>query len=535
MFRSKISDLPKLKMKGLSYEVKPESDMERMIRSIMVVCPPGGGKGDVLCDLAATHWRFGGRILIWVHRTELCEDLGERLSKTHGVPASEIGYIMSGVKENRKCRIQIASVMTKIGRDTSWFVPTLLLTDECHRILTPTQMTLLQRIGNPRIVAFTATPYNQRKDVQYSDVFDCLIQLATYMELMEKKFLMPPVVKYPEGAASLDGVKIRMGDYVQSELEAAFMKERLYASVYSKWVEYTGGRWQTMVFSVGQKHNNETMEFFKARGVSCAAIDDKTPADERKRLVDKFKQGPFVEEPILILFSVAIFVEGFDNHWVKCVILNFATKSPTKLFQASPRGSRPVWNKDYTDWLRLPDGKYYKDKITIIDFGGNHARLGALELYDFFGFDLSGKARDGEAPMKTCPECRTMVYAAVMTCQHCGHVFPPPKDKDKKPFADEVEWKELDKDQAIVKGVLSMKAKQAERVPTEQLRIVALIKGYDKRWLFKRVEERGEWKQEGVEVWGNKPGTFEHYLEQVEKEKGTFSIYERIKSKRLSI
>ncbi len=235
------------------------------------------------------------------------------------------------------------------------------------------------------------------------------------------------------------------------------------------------------------------------------------------------------------MFSVAIFVEGFDNHWVKCVILNFATKSPTKLFQASPRGSRPVWNKDYTDWLRLPDGKYYKDKITIIDFGGNHARLGALELYDFFGFDLSGKAREGDAPMKVCPECRTMVYAAVMTCQQCGHVFPPPKASDKKPFADEVEWKDLDKDQAIVKTIIGMKAKQAERVPTEQLRIVAMIKRYDDRWVWGRLQERGEYKQEGVFEWSNKPGSFKEYLENVEKEKGTHSIYERIKNKRISI
>lgn len=535
LFKSKVGDLPNLRMKGLSYEITDETDAEKPITSVMVVASPGAGKGDVLCDLAASHWRNGGRVKIWVHRTELCDDLGERLTKTHGVPANQIGYIMSGVPELRSRRIQIASVMTAVRRDTSWFSPTLVLTDECHRILTNTQMTLLDRVEGVRIVSFTATPFSARKEVSFVNVFDCLIQLATYMELMEKKFLMPPVVKYPKGAASLDGVKIRMGDYVQSDLEAVFMQERLYAGVYSKWIEYTGGKWQTMVFSVGQKHNMETMEFFKKKGISCCAIDDKTPPAERKRLVDKFKEGPFAKDPIMVLFSIAIFVEGFDNHWVKCVILNFATKSPTKLFQASPRGSRPVWNKDYSDWLKMPDGKYYKDKITIIDFGGNHARLGALELYDFFGFDLTGKKREGDAPMKVCKECRTMVFAAVMTCPHCGYVFPPDKKKDEKKFADEVDWSEINKDQMIVKKVIELKETIARRVPTEQLRIVALIKGYDKRWLFQRVEERGEWQQEGVEVWGNKPGTFEHYLEQVEKEKGTYTIYERLKSKRISI
>jgi hypothetical protein len=72
-------------------------------------------------------------------------------------------------------------------------------------------------------------------------------------------------------------------------------------------------------------------------------------------------------------------------------------------------------------------------------------------------------------------------------------------------------------------------------VDTQWLRIVALIKNYNDVWVWKRLEERGEYKQEGVFEWGNKPGSWKHYLENLEKEKGTFSIYERLKSKRLSI
>lgn len=541
LMSKRVDELPDLDVKGLSFDANSLSD--RQVKAIMVASAPGSGKGDMLCWLAYSAWAKGGTVLIWVHRNELCKDLSERLRSKFGVKPKDIGYIMSGVNENRTARIQIASVMTKIRRDTDWLPERLVvLTDECHRILSPVQRTLLLRRPNARLVGFTATPFvtGSSKKEGFEKVFDCMIQLTTYSELVSQRFLLPSVVYVPATTANMDGVKIRMGEYDQNDLEKAFMEERLYAALFKEWKRVTGGRLQTMVFNISQKHNNAVNDFFVKHGINSVAIDDKTPADKRDKLIKKFMEGPFVEDAILVLNSVMLFTEGLDSPYCRVALLNYSTKSPIKYFQSSMRAGRPVWNEDYSDWLRMPDGKYYKDKVIVIDLGGNTQTHGIIDFYDAMGFDINGKRKEGVAPTKVCrgEDCNKVVPASVRVCPYCGHEFPPPKKKDDKVFLDEVGLKEFNKDQDIINKIIKLKNKEAERadiVETQWLRIVALIKRYDDRWLWARLQERGEYQQQGVFEWGNKPGSWKEYLENLEKEKGTFTIYERLKSKRLSI
>lgn len=528
-------DLPELKVKGLSFDKETISD--RQIKSVMVASAPGSGKGDMLCWLAYAAWVKGGTVLIWVHRNELCRDLAERLHKKFGVPKQSIGYIMSGVKENRKLRIQIASVMTKIRRDTDWLAPTVVLTDECHRILSDSQRTLLRRVPDARLVGFTATPYvtGSSKKEGFEKVFDCMIQLTTYSELVAKKFLLPSVVYAPAGTASMDGVKIRMGDYDQSDLEKAFMEERLYAALFKEWKRVTGGKQQTMIFNVTQKHNKAVNDFFRKHGVNAVAIDDKTPASEREKLIKKFKEGPFVEDPIHVICSVMLFTEGIDSPYCKVAVLNYSTKSPIKYFQSSMRAGRPVWNSDHSDWLRLENGKYYKDKVVVIDLGGNTLTHGMIDFYDALGFEMNGRRRKGEAPTKICPndDCRRVIFASYQKCPHCGHEFPKEVKKDKKKYLDEVGLQELNGDKALQKMILGMSQEQIWTCHAGYLRVIALTKGYQPSWCYHVLRDRGEYL-DGDEKAPNDWAVFYEYLASAEKMKGMASVYDRMKGRQIS-
>lgn len=526
-----IGDLPNTKMEGLSYHITEDTDLSKRVKSIMVCSAPGSGKGSVIAHLAAIAYNAGSKVLIWVHRTELCEDLGGRLTKQMGVPKSAIGYIMSGVKERRNCRIQIASVMTKIRRDTDWLSPDLILTDECHRILSNSQLELLSRHENTFMVGFTATPFRMDKKRQFSEVFDCLIQLTTYMKLVEQRFLLPTKVLAPAGTASLDGVRIRMGEYVQDDLEKAFMEERLYSALFNEWKKVTGGKMQTMVFNVSKKHNNAVNDFFKKMGVRCESVDDSTPRAERDRIVKKFKEGPFVDDPILVLNSIQVFTEGIDSPFCKVAILNYSSKSPTKYFQSAMRAGRPVWGKD-GDWLRLENGRYYKEKVIIIDLGGNTLRHGMLDSYDAFGFDLSGQQKKGEAPTKVCPECRSVIYASYKQCPPpCGYVFPLEEKKDKKKLLDEVGLEELNKDKHWQRMILNMPADKVWSAHAGFLRVIALVRGYKPSWAYQALKDRGEYEHDGSpEAWAK----FYQWIKEKEKEKGMSKVYERMKARQIS-
>lgn len=526
-------------------------------RSIVFTAPPRSGKGSMIANKAAKAARKGHQVLIHVHKAELVMEIKKRLNTQFGM---DCGVLMRGHPVQKDNLIQVGSVMTMIRRNLDWLYPVVFMVDECHRLPSPSQAKIhkyFKEKCNPYLIGFTATLYREDKK-DFVPYFDKVIQVTTWRAQLERGVLVPTIVKAPK-SVSLENIKLKMSasgmDFDEEELATRFMEDRVMTALYSKWMEYTGGKMQSIAFSVNQKHNRAACEFFRNKGVSAEYVDDKTPDKERKDIMERFYKGLFCDNPIMILFNISIFSEGIDCPTVKCVVGNMATKSFTKYVQSFSRGAGAMlvdkdnrkWICDFFkvphgslgeigEWLKLPNGKFYKEKVLILDFGGNTERHGMLEDYDIMPPDLTGKRKEeGVAPTRTCPECLQVCYAVHKACPSCGFVFPPPKKDGKQLHADEVDWDTVDKDQSLVKKIINLKAKQAERSETQWLRIVALIKGYDKCWLWARVSERGEYKQEGVEVWGNKPGTFENYLENLEKEKGTFPIYERLKSKRLSI
>lgn len=499
-------------------------------KNIMLVGPPGTGKATIISAISASAVSKGGRVAGWVHKRSLVFDLKSRMREQFGVGA---GLILHKHPVEKDQKVQVISVLSGIRRDLSWFKPTLLFSDEAHRRLTGSQDTIHKMFPDAPLLSFTATPFRTSKSRKFSEVYDEFIQISTYREEMNDRFLMPTRVIAPKGAASMEGVKLKRSygelDYDVDEMAERFSQYRLYSSLLSEWTKYTGRKFSTMVFNINKAHNIEVCNFFKKHGVRAEYVDEDTPYAERDRITNKFKEGPFADNPILVLCNIAIFGEGEDAPHTKCVILNYATKSLSKYVQSSARGSRPVWEKDYSDWLKI-NGKYYKEEVIIIDCGANWSRHGFIEDYDQWGFDMDDEKPKGDPPVKSCPECDHVVYASVMTCPECGYVFPKKPKKNEKLHGDEVEWGEIQKDQALQKKIIGLKRPQAERSETQWLRIVALVKSYDRSWVYKRVMERAEF-----------PGqVFEHkrvdaWLDELEREKGTAAIYQRLESKRISI
>lgn len=527
LMRYQMKDLPSLGIDGLFYDLEKCEDLEARVKKIMIVSPPRSGKGSVAMKFVADAYNAGSRVLVWVHRTLLCEDLGERLTSQMGVPASAVGYIMAGKKERRNCRIQIASVSTAIRRDISWFDADLRVTDECHRLLSAGQRELEQIHSDKFLIGFTATPYRLGKKQDFSEVFDCGIQLTTYMALEEKRFLVPCTVYEPAGAASMEGVKIRAGEYVQNEMEKKFMEDRMYGALYGEWMKYTRGKMPTAIYNVSKAHNNAVADFFRSKGVSVAVIDDTTKEGERNEILAKFNKGIFCENPIMVLCSIAVLVEGFDSPTMLCSILNYATKSRSKFLQSALRVSTPCWGPD-GDWLRLPDGRYYKDKCLILDMGANVRNHCMIQAYDAFGFQMDGQPKKGEAPTKVCPECRKIVYASYPKCPHCGYEFPIEKKKDKKKFLDEVGMQEINADKHWQNLILKMPSDSVWTAHAGFLRVIALVRGYKPGWVYEALNARGEYTHDGTpEAWAK----FYAWLKVKEREKGMSQVYDRMKNR----
>lgn len=442
-------------------------------KRLLVVAPPGAGKGTIIGYQASTAAKRGLRVLIFMHKRELVIQQAKRIANQFGY--HKIGFYLSGVK-CREMPIMIGTVQTMTKRKISDF--DLIILDEGHRIKTNQHQLIYDKFKDKYFIAFTATPFRGDKK-GFSKEFDSIVQFITYNELVQKKALVPTVVNSPKISPDLDGVHIKLGEFVDKELFDKFNEERIYRGVVEKWIELANGK-KTIIFNVNDKsHSKKTAEWFQKYGIDARAIDSDTPMKEREELLDQFAKNKYP-----VLCNIGLFTEGISIDDTECIVFNVATKVLTKWVQAAARGSRPVFNEDMSDWAKGPDGKYIKPHCLIIDFGGNAKRFGYVDDYDIIPFTLDGTPPvKKEAALKDCPVCDRSVYVQTRVCPDCGHVFEI-KNKDKRIYADEVEWEIVDRVLTLVERFQKMSATRIEKAkpPAHILRAIAKARNYRPAW-----------------------------------------------------
>jgi DNA repair protein RadD len=155
--------------------------------------------------------------------------------------------------------------------------------------------------------------------------------------------------------------------------------------------------------------------------------DAKTDRDEK---IASFKAGR-----LRCLINVNVLTAGFNHPATDLVAMVRATASPGLYVQMCGRGTRIAEGK--TDCL-------------LLDFGGNVERHGFIDAVQIK--DKSQSKKNGDAPVKECPECQTMCHAALRFAQAAvmssSHPSPP---TTKKPISGAVlssqvvaEWVDVD-------------------------------------------------------------------------------------------
>ena len=158
-----------------------------------------------------------------------------------------------------------------------------------------------------------------------------------------------------------------------------------------------------LAFCAGVEHATHVAEAIRARGFSAATIFGDTPKLERDRTIAAFKRGE-----IRALASMGVLTTGFNAPGVDLIAMLRPTKSTGLYVQMAGRGTR------------LAPGKA---DCLVLDFAGNVARHGPIDAVK----PKRPGTGEGEAPVKVCPDCQSILATAVRVCPDCGHAFPPPK------------------------------------------------------------------------------------------------------------
>ena len=343
-------------LRNYQYNIKHSLITEwKQYHDIMVQMPTGTGKTHLLAAVIYDHLKEQQGQCVWIvaHRRELVEQIKETVAQ-YGIS-----------KEDEWVKVMSIQWLSRHWDDVRDDNPSLIVIDEAHHALAESYKELWQRYPNTKKLGMTATPCRLNRK-GFTDLFDILITSDSIEDFIRQGWL-----------SAFDYVSIRPnsedqrliyslekrgadGDFQVKEMDTVLNRrpsiERLYESVR----QYADGK-KGIVYAISISHAWNIAEYYKEQGMNAVAIDSKTPAKERKQLVEDFRQGK-----IQVLVNVDVFSEGFDCPDVEFIQLARPTLSLAKYLQQVGRG------------LRKTDGK---ESCMIIDNVGLYRLFGLPTAY----------------------------------------------------------------------------------------------------------------------------------------------------------
>ena len=380
-----------------------------------IVSPTGGGKTPVIATIARdVVLRWHGRILMLAHVKELLQQAAEKLTAIAPEMAAKVGVYSAGLQSRETSTpAVIAGIQSVYKRAAELGAFDLVLVDEAHLIppdgegMYRTFLAAAREI-NPelRVVGLTATPYRLNSGSVCGP--DHLLTEICYevgvKELIAGGFLSRLVSKAAAGEVDTAHLHVRGGEFIPAEAEAAMTADKVVERAVGEIVELTRVRKSVLIFCSGVEHAKQVQAEFESRGILAETVFGDTLAAFREETLDRFRAGA-----LKYLINVAVLTTGFDAPGIDCVVLLRPTQSAGLYYQMCGRG------------FRIADGK---SNCLVLDIGGNIQRHGPLDMIEPGEYQRRKSAGKGEAPVKTCPECRTVMLASFTVCPECGHKFP---------------------------------------------------------------------------------------------------------------
>jgi DNA repair protein RadD len=371
--------------------------------------PTGSGKSHVIaayCQEALSEWPET-RILMLTHVKELIEQNASKMREYW--PAAPLGIYSAGLRQRDASQSIVFGGVQSLARkaDEIGHID-LLIVDEAHRIPAGAAGQYRDLIDdltkiNPalRVIGLTATPYRLGHGMITDPpaLFSSLIVPVTYMELLKAGHLARLTCKRTATTYDLDNVRRRGGEYVEADLDAAVNDLKTNDDVAAEIVRNAGERRSWIVFAVSVAHAYGLRDALLRHGVTAATVVGETPSEERADIIAAFKRGE-----IQAITNANVLTTGFDAPNVDLIAACRPTLSTSLYVQMLGRGTRTA------------DGK--KDCL-VLDFAGIVSTHGPFDNPR----PRKPGQKTGDAPVKACPECDTLVHLSVMECPTCGHVW----------------------------------------------------------------------------------------------------------------
>ena len=308
----------------------------RSYQSVMVQMPTGTGKTVLLAEQVKSEERRAKEVkseerrakevkseerrvknpCVWivVHRRELVEQIKETLNATHNVECE-----MLNVNESKPLDSSFFTLHSSLNPlDSSLFTlrsslnprvfsiqwlskhyheleekPSLIIIDEAHHAVAKTYKEVMDAYPEARKLGLTATPC--RLDRRgFTDLFDVLLQ-----SWPTKKFIADGRLSlYDYMSIKADSIDQRMvfgltkrgadGDFSLKEMSEKLDVQPSIGRLCDTILRYAPNK-KGIVYAIDIKHAEHIAEYYREHGLNAVAISSKTPAEERKRIIEIFR------------------------------------------------------------------------------------------------------------------------------------------------------------------------------------------------------------------------------------------------------
>lgn len=357
--------------------------------------PTGSGKTLIATSIIRNAVAKGKRVLFVVDAVELID---QTVTAFYGEGLHSIGVIQADHPMTDYSRpIQVASVQTLRRRQCPPF--DLAIIDECHS-LHEAHRNLIDVNPETPFIGLSATPWAKGLGLWFDD----LIQPASIRELTDLGYVAR-LEAYAPAHPDLSSVKVRAGEYDETQLSRVMRGEKLVADVVSTWKALGRDR-PTLCFCVDLAHAEMMRDRFVEASIPAAFIEGKTPAIERKAIRRQLDSGE-----VRIVCSVGTMIKGVD--WKFGTVIDAQpTRSLMRHVQKLGR-LRP-----FDEW----------ETALVLDHSDNILRLGLpIDIHrNTLDTTKKGeKASELEAQVrelpKGCPKCSAVKPAGTKVCPSCGY------------------------------------------------------------------------------------------------------------------
>ena len=306
------------KIRLYDYQAEMKERIEaafRSYQSVMVQMPTGTGKTILLAEVVKSEERRvknpdGEKseklkkenpcVWIVVHRRELVEQIKETLEASLNVKCE-----MLNVKRGKPLDSSLFpfpfSLNTRVF-SIQWLSrhyqemeesPSLIVIDEAHHAVAKTYKEVMEAFPESKKLGLTATPcrLNRRG---FTDLFDVLLQSWSAKKFIADGWLSlydyMSIREDSEDWRMVNSLKKRGadGDFSLREMSEKLNVQPSIERLCDTILRYAPNK-KGIVYAIDIKHAERIAEYYREHGLNAVAISSKTPEEERKRIIEIFR------------------------------------------------------------------------------------------------------------------------------------------------------------------------------------------------------------------------------------------------------